>query len=137
MEPAVLRIFVFGLFILGLLAIFGLVALIRLVRTSPAVDEQIKALRRQGYVKAVDVVIVCLVFVGIVAGGITTIAQWSLLPLIVSGIAVIALLLFWVVILVYRCCWFVLLARAELNQQVVNAADLVKRFQTATPQVPQ
>lgn len=91
---------------------------------------QWQALRRVGWVQTSD-----FVFVGVlVASWVTAFFWWLFGSPTAAGLAVVAaanivLAQLWVVSLVFRCSFFVLQMRAEINTMPAAAAKLALSFQ--------
>lgn len=103
----------------------------------PLLDEQTKALIQVGFFKPIDMAAVLVLACSAVtvffwwAFGAPT---WQQLVLILLG--AILFVAIWLVILVYRCCFHVIMARSEINTMPEAAAKLAVSYQLGvrTPQ---
>jgi F0F1-type ATP synthase assembly protein I len=104
----------------------------------PLLDEQTRALIQVGFIRPID-----FVASGTIIGtAITTFfwwffgsPTWQHLVLVMLGLLLV--LAGWIVILVYRCCYHVVMARSEINTMPEAAAKLAVSYQLGVRTPPQ
>lgn len=96
----------------------------------PLLDEQTRALFQVGFIRPVDFVALGT----ILATTITTFFWWAFgtptwqnVVLVLLGVALVFQA--WIVILVYRACYHVIMARSEINTMPEAAAKLAVSYQ--------
>jgi hypothetical protein len=104
----------------------------------PLLDEQTRALFQVGFIKPVDFVALGTILVT----GTTTFFWWCFgSPTWQNIVSVVLLVLLvmatWMIILIYRCCYHVIMARSEINTMPEAAAKLAISYQIGVRTPPQ
>ena len=99
-------------------------------------DEQTRSLIQVGFIRPVDYAVTGLLSLI----GVTTFFWWlfgapTWQHLVLVYLSVITILAGWLVILVYRCCYHVIMARSEINTMPEAAAKLAVSYHLRGPQV--
>jgi membrane protein YdbS with pleckstrin-like domain len=95
----------------------------------PFFDEQVRALWAVRLVRGIDLAVVLAI-----AAILTTGFFWAAFGhptfegLLALWLLVLLIVQLWLVMLVYRACYFVLMVRADINLVTENAAKLVIRY---------
>jgi len=95
----------------------------------PLLDARTKALIDVGFVSWVDLIAV-MVFMG---SSLVLFFWWlfgdpSAMKVMACGMGLLMFTLLWAIVLVFRCCWFVLQTLAELKNMPAHAAKLAVAF---------
>jgi len=95
----------------------------------PLIDARTKALIDTGFISWVDF-IACLL---IGSSAVVLFFWWlfgspDVIKVLACVIGVLLILCVWLIILVFRCCWFVLQTLAELKNMPAHAAKLAVAF---------
>jgi|KBSSwiStaDraftv2_1062776.scaffolds.fasta_scaffold00022_107 branched-subunit amino acid ABC-type transport system permease component len=96
----------------------------------PLLDEQTRALFQVGFIRPIDF----FASGSIIATVITTFFWWAFgtptwQNLVMVMLGVLLVLAVWIAILVYRCCYHVIMARSEINTMPEAAAKLAVSYQ--------
>ena len=96
---------------------------------NPVIDARTKALFEVGFVQKIDAAFILALF-STIAGT----ANWMVfghptaIQLIACGIGGLAVLMFWVLVVLFRCMWFVIQLMADMKMLPASAAKLALQF---------
>jgi len=101
----------------------------------PLIDRQTNAVFEAGLIRGVDMLVAAV----IALATLVLCAYWLFATVpntktLIAGFAGMqVLLLGWIIMLIYRACYFSLTVKADINTQVEEVAKLVVAYQTGQP----
>jgi hypothetical protein len=96
----------------------------------PLLDEQTRALFQVGFIRPMD-----FVAVGTILSTLVTTFFWATFGhptwqnVVLVALGLLLVTAWWAIILVYRCCYHVIMARSEINTMPDAAAKLAVSYQ--------
>jgi hypothetical protein len=96
----------------------------------PLFDEHVKALWEVGFVTIIDFIWCALMLFGAITAAFWCIfGSPTVLGLLVVGVVLLGMFQGWLVLLLYRCLYFIIKTRADINMMPTEAARLAQIYQ--------